>query len=326
MNASAAAIVAVTRSEPVARLRRMLEGCAAQTVRAPVYIAAPDADADAIQAASDGLPIDVQHVSNPDGGRSIGLNRAIRDADRPIVCRLDARTQASADYVARCLSGLEDPTVGVVGGVQLPVPGQETRTARAIARALANPYVVGAAPYRLGARSGPVDTVYLGAFRRDELLELGGYAEDLDANEDFELATRYRNHGMQVWLDAGMVHRYEARSTIGGVVAQYRAFGRAKTVYWRRTGQRPNARQAVAIAGVSAGISLMIGSRHRSRLALAGLGIVAAVDHFGASERAEPSVRAIALAIEGITPIVWVAGIYEELARAPRGSQPTSVR
>lgn len=313
MRDSPAAIIAVTRSEPVDRLRRMLAGCAAQTVGCRVYVAAPAADAATIRAAAHGLTLDVTHVENPGGARSQGLNRAVRAADRPIVCRLDARTQPPNDYVERCISVLGDPAVGMVGGVQRPVPASRTRRGRAIARALANPYVVGAAPYRVGARSGPVDTVYLGAFRREQLLEIGGYAEDLEANEDFDLATRYRARGLMVWLDADMVHAYEARKTIGSVVEQYFAFGRAKAVYWRHTSERPNARQTAAIAAVSAGLPLVAVSRRRGPLSVGAVASLACLDHVVGEPGETVSVRALAVAVEAGLPMVWVAGIYREV-------------
>lgn len=321
MSDPSVAIIVVCRSEPVDRLRRLFRACVAQRERCPVYVAAPLAESRSIAAAAQGLEVDVRFVSNPDGRRSAGLNRASAAAEEAILCRLDARTRPPSNYVDRCVRSLEDPAIGVVGGVQRPVPGDGSVRARAIARALANPYVLGAAPYRIGRRSGAVDTVYLGAFRRSELLELGGYDEALEANEDFELAARYRASGQVVWLDADMVHDYEARGSLKGVVQQYRSFGRAKVSYWRRTSVRPQARQVAAIAGVVGAAATLAASRRRLPLVALGVMAVGLVDHVAQPEERSVALRSLAVLVEILVPVAWVAGVLEEAVRtAPRSS------
>lgn len=311
---SEAAIVVVSRGEPVDRLVRLFRACAKQTVRCPVYVAAPDVDRGNIHAAADGVGLDVRHVSNPDGSRSGGLNRAAAAATESVLCRLDARTQPPVDYVERCVVALRDPAVGVVGGVQRPVAGDRSIIARGIARALANPYAVGAPSYRVGARSGPVDTVYLGAFRREELLHLGGFDEALEANEDFELAVRYRRTGAMIWLDHQIVHDYEARVTLAEVIEQYRAFGRAKVLFWRRTGTWPNVRQSAAILLVGGGLTAVMGAGRRIAIASMGLAVVGVVDHVAEPHERNPAVRAVAVLVEVIVPVAWVLGIIAEAA------------
>ena len=115
----------------------------------------------------------------------------------------------------------------------------------------------GNADYRRADGGGPSDTAYLGAFRRAELLALGGYDERLEANEDFDLCRRYLDAGLEVWVEPGMAVPYEARPNPAATVGQYFAFGRAKTHFWRTTGRRPGSRQLVAIGGAVAGVAVI---------------------------------------------------------------------
>ena len=155
-----------------------------------VVIAAPSADVGALRSIRPhGSVRELVFVDNPDGGRSAGLNAAVRAADAEVVVRVDARSVVRDDHVARCVARLHrDPEIGVVGGVQRPEAYSGAVRDRGIARALRNRWLLGNADYRRPGTGRATDTVYLGAFRLSELAELGGYDELLDANEDFELS------------------------------------------------------------------------------------------------------------------------------------------
>ena len=66
---------------------------------------------------------------------------------------------------------------------------------RAVARAMTSPLGIGGARFHLGGEAGPVDTVYLGVFRRDVLERLGGYDGDFARAQDWELNHRIRQAG-----------------------------------------------------------------------------------------------------------------------------------
>ncbi|MGI8537289.1 MAG: hypothetical protein ACR2K2_12540 [Mycobacteriales bacterium] len=53
----------------------------------------------------------------------------------------------------------------------------------------------GDAKFHYGGTAGPVDTVYLGVFRREVLERLGGFDADLLRNQDYELNFRIRQDG-----------------------------------------------------------------------------------------------------------------------------------
>jgi cellulose synthase/poly-beta-1,6-N-acetylglucosamine synthase-like glycosyltransferase len=297
-------VVMTAKGEPQERIERALASVGHQQYEGAVdlVIAAPPGDVH---------PSLGKVIDNPSGARSEGLNLATRAATGDVVVRLDARSVLPVDYVARCVARLAtDPAVGVVGGVQFAVPASRGVFARGIARALRNPWATGGAAYRRVGASGEVDTVYLGVFRRAELLQLGGWDERLDANEDFDLCQRYRAAGQTVWLEEGLVVDYEPRRRLVEVWRQYVAFGRSKVRYWRTTRSRPGKRQVAALVAVPA--VLLLSLRFPVVLVIAALGLVA-LDHVADPRERDLRVRAVSLV--AYAPIVggWTCGVVVEL-------------
>ena len=135
-----------------------------------------------------------------------------------------------------------------MGGSQVAVPRSDSTQDLGIARALNNKYGMGLSRYRRGARSGPSDTVYLGAFRTAELRRAGGWDERLATNQDFDLNRRMAEFGI-VWFEAGLPVGYLPRASVAELFHQYHRFGRWKVRYWRTTGDRPQRRQLILLLG-----------------------------------------------------------------------------
>lgn len=318
-------VIATLRDEPSERVTSMLRALASQTGCDPFPVVLAIAGTEPFGALGFrpfGMIRSIDTVENPTGGRSSGLNLAARAVAAEHVCRVDARSQVPPHYVASCVQTLLDrPDIGVVGAVQHPTPGGGGAVANGIARALANPWLLGGAAYRVGRRSGPVDTVYLGGYRRGELLSLGGFDESLLANEDFDLCARYRSAGHAVMLDADLVVRYEARSTFGDLWRQYVDFGRSKVRYWRQTADGPNRRQLVALVLGSlapiVGLSLL---RHPRVLGLAVGGVMCGllIGDAAIAGRAPVLTRLDASIASTIIAVGWMAGVaVEAVAHGP---------
>ncbi len=324
-------VVMVVRDEPAARLLRVFAMLAAQEGCGPLdlVVAAPESE-EQVGAPDScrGALRSVTWVDNPSGGRSAGLNRAIRAVRHAIVVRVDARSIFPPDYVARCVARLgSQASVGVVGGVQRACVTEAARRPRAVVRALRNPWLLGGAAYRRPGAGGVVDTVYLGVFRRAELLELEGYDESLDANEDFDLCARYRDAGFEVWLEAGLLVQYEPRTTFAALWSQYRAFGASKVVFWRRTGRRPNRRQRAAMVGSLVLAGTLVAAARRPAVAAgfvaAGAGALVTVDHLADPHERDVLVRAQAVVANGVIMAAWMSGVVGGLAGGGRRLEPS---
>jgi glycosyltransferase involved in cell wall biosynthesis len=167
-------------------------------------------------------------VDNPKQNIPAALNTAIAAAKGEIIVRLDAHALPYRDYVARSVKGLQEGLGKNVGGVWEITPGAETWMAESIAFAAAHPFGVGDAKYRYTDQAGEVDTVPFGAFKKILIDQIGGFNEDLLANEDYEFNVRVRKAGGRIWLDPGIQARYRARPTLRALSKQYWRYG-----YWK---------------------------------------------------------------------------------------------
>ena len=261
-------------------------------------------------------------LANPGGTRSGNLNRGLRAATGDIVCRVDARSLIPPYYVRRCVDRLADPSIAAVGGSQHSIAPSADWRGTGIARALNNRLAMGMARYRRGGPSGPTDTVYLGAFRARDLRELGGWAEDLDVNEDFDLNRRMARLGT-VWFESTLVVDYLPRESLARIARQYFGFGRWKVGYLRERGESPRARQVVALAVVPGSVavaSVIAGSRSRVALLVASGALALLLEQAGNSERtAQSPVRSRLWSIGTCAAVVgsWSVGAWFELLAGP---------
>ena len=117
----------------------------------------------------------VRIVANPARGIAAGLNRALAAARHPVIARCDARAVLPPGYLSRAVATLERTGAVNVGGRQRAAGS--TAFERAVALATSSPLGAGDARYRIGGPEGPVDTVFLGVYRRDALEAAGGFDE-----------------------------------------------------------------------------------------------------------------------------------------------------
>jgi len=197
-----------------------------------LIVAAADVEtADAVRAAASG-DVRVRIVDNPDATTPAALNRAVRVAQHPVVIRIDAQSRIPDGYRDRLVRLLTTTAAVNVGGRQLAEPGEGFRAA--VAAAMNSPLGHGGADYRTDVdRAGsvevrPVDTVYLGAYRREALLRSGGFDERFLTNQDAELNERLRRAGGTVLLDPSLVVGYLPRASVRALGRQFLAYGRGR--------------------------------------------------------------------------------------------------
>jgi glycosyltransferase involved in cell wall biosynthesis len=190
-----------------------------------VVVAAADQSS---ASAADGTTV----VVNEQGSTPTGLNLAVAAATGEIVARCDAQAVFPPGYVARAVETLQRTGAANVGGMQVPVG--ETPWQRAIAEAMKSPFGAGDARYRIGGEEGPVETVYLGVFRRSALEQVDGYDESFTRNQDYELNHRLIEAGEVVWFDPQLRVEYSPRGSLGALARQYFEYGQAKRQFARK--------------------------------------------------------------------------------------------
>ena len=276
----------------------------------------------------DGADIAWNIVHNPTGTTPSNLNAGLSAASGQIICRVDARSVVPPEYVRICAELLlSRRDVAVVGGAQIAVASEESCRSAGIARALNNSLTMGGARYRSGGSSGPTDTVYLGAFRAEDLRAAGGWNELFLTNQDYELNRRLGRTGM-VWFEDRLRVGYRPRQTLVALWQQYYRFGRWKVIYWRITGDRPQARQMVPLVVVPGTLAVAIAgllltgrplATLKSELALL-VGGAMIIDHLGAEESADLPVRLLGSLSVLLVVGGWSAGVLRQTVEPPRGA------
>jgi glycosyltransferase involved in cell wall biosynthesis len=171
-------------------------------------------------------------VENPTGRTAAGLNLAISASQYSIIVRVDGHANIPSNYCQLVSEILESSGAVNVGGV-MAAEGQSLFE-RSVALAMRSSLGVGASRFHTGGKAGEVDTVYLGAFRREALLAVGGFDERFTRAQDWELNFRLRQAGGVVYFDPRLVVTYRPRSSIKALAKQYFEYGRWRRVVSRR--------------------------------------------------------------------------------------------
>jgi len=169
----------------------------------------------------------VHLVENPSGRTAAALNHAIAASQYSIICRIDGHAEISPTYIADAVDVMEKTGAVNVGGI-MAASGIGSFE-RAVATAMRSPLGVGAARFHVGGKAGPADTVYLGVFKKEALLAVGGYDERFTRAQDWELNFRLRQAGGVIWFDPNLVVTYRPRPNLRTLSKQYFEYGR-----WRR--------------------------------------------------------------------------------------------
>jgi GT2 family glycosyltransferase len=96
---------------------------------------------------------------------------------------------------------------------------------RAIALATSSPFGVGDSHFHYNDKPGWVDTVYLGAYRREVFDRIGGFDEELVRNQDDEFNFRLIQSGGKIWLDPSIRSVYYSRANLRSLWKQYFEYG-----------------------------------------------------------------------------------------------------
>lgn len=173
----------------------------------------------------------VKLVANPTGKTAAALNLAVASSKHPVIVRVDGHAQIPNDYLSLAVEILKSTGAVNVGGV-MAAEGVSAFE-KAVARAMRSPLGVGASRFHTGGEAGEVDTVYLGAFRREAITAAGGFDERYTRAQDWELNYRLRKNGGLIYFDPRLQVTYRPRPNLRKLAKQYFQYGT-----WRRVVSR----------------------------------------------------------------------------------------
>lgn len=157
----------------------------------------------------------IKILNNPNKTVPYAMNIGIKASVGKYIIRLDAHSEYANDYISKSVYCLETTDADNVGGVA------ETRgrgfVGSTIALMLSSKFGVGNSQFRTNGKSGYVDTVPFGAFRREVFDKYGFYDERLTRNQDNEMNYRIRKNDGKIYMSEDIRFVYYCRDSIKGI-------------------------------------------------------------------------------------------------------------
>lgn len=158
---------------------------------------------------------------------STAMNRGIEQARGQVIVRVDSHCLIEKDYLGRCVEALRTSGAANVGGPMRPIGSGLVGGAMALATC--TPFGIGNSRFHYVTESAElVDSVYLGAFRRDVFEKVGLFDPRLARNQDDEFNYRLRIFGERVLLVPEIKSWYFCRTSLRAIWRQYFGYG-----YWK---------------------------------------------------------------------------------------------
>lgn len=180
-----------------------------------------------IKSLIDSNPENVELLINENQTTPFALNMGLKQDGFDIKIILGAHSKVDPNYLKLCAEELaQRPEVGCVGGIINNV--SENETAEVVALAMGSKFGVGNAHFRTGGKTGYVDTVAFGAYRKEVFEKIGYFDEDLIRNQDDEFNYRLIKNGFKIWLNPEIKADYFVRGDYSKLFRQYYQYG-----YWK---------------------------------------------------------------------------------------------
>ncbi len=265
----------------------------------------------------------IRVVNNPHRTQGHGLNIAIQNADKDsqIIVRADAHSIYPANYVADCVKRSLSTNADNVGGVMVPLGKGFLQ--RAVSFCMSHPLGVGNAQFHLGNHSGPVDTVYLGCFKRAVFEKAGFFDAAMTPNEDAELNLRIRKSGGTVYLDSNIRVGYFPRDTLAKLARQYFRYGQGRCRTSKKHRAFTSIRQVVPPLWIVLTVLLLLLSAYSVFfvLPLAAYALVLLlVSAYGSYKKRDGAVLLSPVCF-GVMHYAWGLGFLSELFRRGKNSR-----
>ncbi|MFD1861974.1 glycosyltransferase [Planococcus chinensis] len=157
------------------------------------------------------------------------LNLGLKESSGTYILRLDVHSELSNSYIIDVITLLKENSSNYcnVGGKTI-AKGYD-QNSRIFAKALSSKWVLGGAQFRYSNKLVEVDTLFPGAWLREDLNAVKGWNEEWVVNEDTELNSRLKNVTKKnILMNPQITINYFPRNKYNDLIVQYFRYG-----YWR---------------------------------------------------------------------------------------------
>jgi glycosyltransferase involved in cell wall biosynthesis len=165
-------------------------------------------------------------LRNPNKTVPYAMNLGITSALGEYIVRADVRCRHPRSYLIDLLTLSESTGADNVGGVLVPMGDHYVQ--RGIAASYKSFISMGSALRERNNFLGETDTVYGGCFKRQKLLSLGMYDEQMVRNQDDELSFRLRKNKGKIIQSSDIKIKYFPRKNLKKLAKQFVQYG-----YWK---------------------------------------------------------------------------------------------
>jgi glycosyltransferase involved in cell wall biosynthesis len=198
----------------------------------------------------------VQLIHNPQKIQSAGLNLILKECTGDIFLRADAHSNYAPDYIEKCVEALLESKALNVGGAQRFV----AKTPFQSGVALASKSILGSggAKYRDPEYDGYADTVYLGCFWKQALVDVGGLDTSQMTNEDAGLNQKLLSKSEKaIYISSKIRVWYYPRKTWKSLWIQYFKYGRGRYLTITKHSNKSQLRGKLPFLVISGAIFIM---------------------------------------------------------------------
>lgn len=195
-------------------------------------------------------------LDNPQQTVPYALNQAIKVSSGNPIVRLDSHTDYSANYFEKILETFGKTNADIVGG---PMRAQgKTDFQKAVAYCTSTKMGVGDSQFHNENFEGYVDSVYLGAWKREIFKDVGYFDERMKRNQDDEFHYRAKSKGKKIYLNPEIHSTYYPRSSVQKLFIQYYQYGLYKPLVLKKIKSEIKLRHLIPSAFVLYLLTLLI--------------------------------------------------------------------
>lgn len=185
----------------------------------------------------------IKLIKNPRKTVQHALNLGIDNSNGEYIVRMDAHAWYQKDYISKCIETITKVNANNVGGPTI-VKGKSF-IQNIIAACYSCPFALGGSKHYEKDFEGYADTVSWGCFKKDYLVSIGKYDENMPRSEDDDLNFRILENGGKIYINPEIKSEYYPKETFIKLFKQYFNYGVWKIALIKKHGKIPRLSQYI---------------------------------------------------------------------------------